>query len=258
MLGSFMYSFIPPVYTLKSRILTKSERISWLIIFPIFLTFVTLVMNGSIIDLLLHFFAVMSFYEIGYLFNDFITTQKEENPTLRAGGYESSFYKNFKFHVVIRLLFGLIISGGYFLQDNYGLFLIQIAILITYYFHNTLRSRWNIFSYFFLVTERYLGVVFFIEPTISLLTVLFCFPVCRTLEHACKKKYGLIWLKNIINDTDLFRVKYYLVLLLVSFFLFIFDLSPIVYVYLVLYFFVFRTLAYLARNKVKRNKHQAY
>lgn len=253
-----MYSFIPPVYTLKSRILTKSERISWLVIFPLFLTFVTLMMNGSLVDLLLHFFAVMSFYEVGYLFNDFITTQKEENPTLRAGGYESSFYKNFKFHIVIRLLFGLGISGAYLLQDSYGLLLVQVAILITYYFHNTLRSRWNIVSYFFLVTERYLGVVLFIEPTVSLIAVLFCFPICRTLEYACKSKYKVFWLKNIISDIDLFRVKYYLLMLSVSFLLFFSDLIPITYVYLVLYFAVFRVLAYLARNRVKRNKHQAY
>lgn len=254
-----MFNFIPPYYTFKSRILTKSERISWFIIFPAFLFLVQYQYTHSFGKFIFSFIAIMCIYEVGYLFNDFVTTKKEINPTLRSGGYESPFYKDFKVHIFMRVVLGLAISLYYavYLNEIY-LAMFQSIILILYYFHNTIRNRFNVVTYFFLVSSRYLGVIYFLDQGLIFIIVLLVFPVCRTIEHSCKKKYGFIYLKKIVGDADIFRIRYYFLLSFCLLTLYLFNFIEIEYLFFSLYFLIFRSFAFIVRNKVKRTKHQAY
>lgn len=251
-----MFNFFPVFYTFKSRILTKSERISWFIIFPLYLFTFQYFSYDETLGFLLSFLGILSIYEVGYLYNDFITIRKEVNPTIRAGGFESTFFLHFKYHVLFRLFFGFSLS---FYLHSYHLFIYQVALLVTYYLHNTIRNRFNIITYLFLVSERYLGVL---SPLgLSLLDCLIVtasFPICRTIEHSCKKKYQFSSVQKFVGDVDLFRIKYYTVFLSASLFLYLLNLVSLLCVISSLYFFLYRTSAFFARSYVKRNKHQSY
>lgn len=254
-----MFDYLPLSYTFKSRILTKSERLSWFVIYPLFLFLFVYLFELSFVYFLLYLFSIVSVYEVGYLYNDFVTTKKEKTPTLRAGGWEGAVYNNFHCHVVIRILlsYAIAISIFIFYNDFYLLVVIS-AILLTYYFHNSLRSRLNVFTYFLLVSERYIGPIVFFKSLPAFFIVLLCFPLCRTIEHSCKKKYNFNFIKNLVKDPDFFRVKYYtFISFLVLGIIFIFDWN-IEYLILPVYFLVYRTLAYYLRGFANRNKHDSY
>ena len=88
-----MYKFLPFEYTFSTRIKTKSERASWFIIFPFFLLLITILNTdaNNWLKVLFAFLACMSSYEIGYIYNDNVTTAKEVNPTERTKEFPSNF-----------------------------------------------------------------------------------------------------------------------------------------------------------------------
>lgn len=250
-----MYKYLPLSYLFSSRILTPAERISWFIIFPFFHFSIIYLFNVNLIHFMILFFGIMSVYEIGYLYNDFITVKNEKNPTIRNclkdGFTENNFnkIKNYRFGISIFLI---LIEIIYF--HSYFLLLFTFLIIVAYYFHNTLRSRLNIISYFFLVSFRYIAPISFIQDINLFLFIIIVFPILRTLEHACKLKYKLNLLQELIGDLDRFRIIYLSGLTFICLSLYIFDMININYLLLSLYFLIFRFMAYLVRNKVKRQK----
>ena len=79
-----MYEFlIPGYYLFYSRIKRKSELLSLLIVYPLFLfVFIGLILNNIswayIFTFIISLMTWFSFYEIGYLENDAITIKREE------------------------------------------------------------------------------------------------------------------------------------------------------------------------------------
>ncbi|WP_157231621.1 wbuO protein [Cecembia lonarensis] len=193
----------------------------------------------------------MSIYEIGYMENDAITINKEKEPNIRIEKEDITFIQgNFKMIIALRiLLLAIICNLVYF----FGLLSLEKILLLCgyiglsrlfFYLHNTIRSRWNIATYFVLCVLKYYLVVwvfmdwdFGIEPY---LIVLFSFPILRTIEHSVKKKYELERIQNAVGSLDTFRVMYYSVLLLITVFGFLFFGSGIRWVYSIGFFFVFR------------------
>jgi len=254
-----MYRYLPFEYTFRTRIKTKAERISWLIIFPLFLAFLSLleIESGHWIKVLFAFLIIMSSYEIGYIYNDNITVLKEKSPTERT----KTFCNNFTYQKGIAscfVWFIVLISTYYLLYDDfftYYLISVFFVIQIVFFAHNRIRNRFNIITYLLLVSCRYLLPIFlFVEPTIAVL-VFFTFPVCRTIEHACKLKYGLYYLYEYITNFDLYRVLYYSLMST-----FVFMITEIDIFYLTLYFFIYRFLTYIFSRQAfaKRNKHGSY
>jgi len=254
-----MFNFIPLYYTFQSRIITKSERVSWVLIFPLFLLLISLSFNLNVYIFILSFLCVMSIYEVGYLYNDIITVKKEIAPTIRIKNEMDGFKKSFYLHIIFRVIISVSISIWIFYLTNSGyLFYAILCVSLFYIVHNTIRSRINIISYFCLVSARYIFPVFLIVDSSLLIFLLLIFPICRTIEHACKKKYNLNFLMQLVSNIDRFRVKYYFFLLIIYMSLFLaFDIK-LAYVLFALYFLIIRLLSSKLRNVVKTNVHKSY
>lgn len=248
---------MPLSYTFSSRIKTIGERISWVLIYPLFLAWVIYLTNESFILFLLSFFITMSNYEIGYLYNDVITTKKEEKPTIRHNAYiENNFHKIVLSRFFFCLLGLIFIYYHYSLEDSLTIAFLLILTQIVFYIHNTIRSKANILSYILLVSLRYSTPIFFALNTQLFFTIFLIFPLCRTLEHACKKKYNIIPLQILIKKPDVFRVFYLLVSTILLYFIFGYS----IYIKVILYFLVIRIAALIASkfSTFKRNKHHSY
>src|SRR5690606_23702956 len=196
---------LPGYYLFYSRLARKSERISWLVVFPLTVLLVNMLAapnNSALISgiFLLSFLSWLAVYELGYMENDVFTIDRETNPTLRISSEDIAWIKsNFYKIVSIRLLLFLLLTCllWYFFADQFSLAYYFATIGLTrlaFYLHNRLRSRWNILTYFLLSSGKYLFlalILFQLELPLLLLALHLAFPLPKTLEHACKVKYGL-------------------------------------------------------------------
>lgn len=257
---------LPGFYLFHSRIKRKSEILSLLYVYPIFL-FLYMFLWGDftfwnyVVTFLIGLFVWLSFYEIGYFENDVITTKNEVNPTLRISEEENVWIeKNFFKIISGRILMGCIGTLLLFTIAKYFNFHVDIPFFIiavivarvAFYFHNKVRSRWNIMTYFFLSSSKYLSLPLLFYPNLPhfsllLFSVLLIFPIPRTLEHAAKIKYNVKPLAKFIANLDLFRIKYYS--LLATFFGLLYWLTTNIYSLYILsgvcWFLMFRLFIYL-------------
>lgn len=185
----------------------------------------------------------MSVYEVGYLYNDVITTKKEDKPTLRASSFQEKYYS-------ILVLSRLVISFLLFvLFDLDPIFLLVLfSILLTYYLHNSFRSRFNIATYFSLVSLRYIGPLFVLPFDWKYVVfIVLVFPIPRTIENACSHKFRLRGLQSIVGDFDLFRVYYYsfLAFTITTVYLLFDANSLLALVYMSFYFLCVRVFSFL-------------
>ncbi len=200
--------------------------------------------------------AWMLIYEIGYLENDAITIQKEVKPNIRIPREDMVFMqKHFIGVFGFRLLFFSLVMGFvYFL----GLLPIHKIIIFVFFvgfargmfwLHNTIRSRLNIITYFFLCVSKYfvLPYVFLefeygIEPYCILLL---SFPILRTIEHAVKSKYQIVQLQRLVVPLDKFRAIYYGLLFLIVVFFYFLGFLDVVWIWSLGYFFLFRLATFI-------------
>lgn len=258
--------FIPGYYLLYSRLKRKSEIVSLLVIYPLYIgmllfNFTDIEIGKLVILFITAWFAWIAVYETGYFENDAITIKKEVNPTLRMPSHEITWVQqNFMLLHLVRFLMafgflGLLLWLSDNVLTNTDLLSFVICIFVArvfFYFHNSIRSRWNILTYVLLSSTKYLSL-FFLFHTHLLHTpelfycVLLTFPLPRTLEHAAKTKYGLEKIQNLIGNLDQFRFKYYLLGFLISLSLYYFEVaaSAIVFVVSFGYFLFFRASTFL-------------
>lgn len=244
--------FLPLGYFYISRI-KKIQRLLWwlstyffpIIIFSSFLESINIVYNVC------SFILFNMFYEFGYLYNDFITSKRESNPTLRISPeLHRNLAENLHAIVIVKF-FLLIISVSIFLNlyldslsDVYYSFMVFVIFLV----HNSLRGRVNIMTFFALYFAKG-NYLLFINEQYSLINILFVlifFSLPKTIEYSFKNRFSL-W-KNAIN-IDEFRFYYYafifLIVFLVSFYIgdFRYVVIPLIYI-----------VAYLFFTLVKKNR----
>lgn len=259
----FLYSMLPVSYTFSSRIMTSHERVSWCLIYPIFLLFTFLVYGDvnlvNIVCFVLTVVATVALYETGYLYNDFITVKNEKKPTIRENRHfkKSNLKKYFVSRVsVVALVIYLI---PLFLEDSYIVLLVSSLVLATaFYLHNTVRSVLNVITYFLVSSSKYVvPLILFVDLDV-LIAVILAFPLIRTLEHSTKIKYNLIWVQKRIENFDVFRVYYYVFFLVLFLYLKVRVDSNLFLIFL--YFFIIRISILITMQfiKVKRNRHSGY
>ncbi|MBS9525605.1 wbuO protein [Litoribacter alkaliphilus] len=257
-----MFRFIAPFnYLYFSRLRIKAEVYSLIYIYPLALAVYLFGFYGQSISeqgILFILLLVMWMlpYEVGYMINDSITVDYEKYPNRRISQNDVSFIrKNLPSIMLIRFgLLGAIV--GVIMVTNLmewtkmvycGIYLALVSI--AFQFHNRIRSRYNVLTYFVLCVLKYWFPVYFIlgfefgfEPYIILL---FSFPVLRTIEHSVKPKYELLNWQAIIGPLDTFRAIYYgsglLSVFIAGFFL---KMNPI-WLYVFTYFFLFRAGIFL-------------
>lgn len=254
---------IPYYYTLKTRCKDKISKITYILsnIIPIILYNITILKEEKLIYIFLNSIFVLcsyiSIYEIGYIYNDVITIEKEENPTLRLKSKDLNIIKEnleniFLSKVFISIFLMIIIKLIAQKINIFLYFILCISTLLVYYVHNNVRNtKINYLTFFLLSTLRFftpISLFLFKESIfIYLFDIVVINSLIRNFEIIGYKKYYVKNL-NIYLRRHGFRVIYYI-------FLIIFNLvnnKGIVY-----YMLFYRTLIYILnffRNYLKKGK----
>lgn len=270
---------IPFKYSVVTRLSPLQDRVSWVLIQHLPILYLVAV-GGQVADLparcvvaALAMICMQTFYEMGYIQNDVLTTRSEAAPTLRLPAPLLEFgANNFASIIVIRVAIGSALLAAFltlaWLSEtavNAALFAtVLLATMMAFHLHNSTRSRWNVATYFLLASGRYGAVPVLLAPEglvviYALISVLMV-PLVRTLEHACKPKYGLATLSMVMIPFEKSRVIYYLAASVTYF-----SVTPstpqlLLPGFVLVYLLVYRcaVLFVVSRKMVQPTKHQAY
>lgn len=215
--------FFPFGYGISTRAKTVVSKISLVcLIFVPNLMYSYYSANEQInpFHFILAFSILYSAYEIGYIYNDVLTTRFEQKPTKWLAPEKVIFVEK-TYEIIIGsrvcwIAFGLYILS--FIGDyNIDYFMFSLAVLhIVYGFHNYYRDKRNILTVFFLQVIKYgaLPILFGSKTTIWYITAgIIQIGLVRTYEYAGYKKFISISKEESI---DIRRVLYYLFLLIVA------------------------------------------
>ncbi|MCL6261248.1 wbuO protein [Aquiflexum sp. TKW24L] len=188
--------------------------------------------------------------------NDALTIRHETNPNIRIP-QKDILYIQHNFYKISGIRYGILVIVVWLiflfnLLTHLQIYIFLVAVGLgrtAFYFHNLIRSRLNILTYFVLCVVKY-----FVIPAIFLgrnygfepyLIVLLSFPIIRTIEHSVKGKYKLETFKKRLGSLDGFRVKYYGVLLILSLVLVLnYGFSQLL-IYSIGYFFIYRVVIFV-------------
>ncbi len=220
--------YIPLYYLINTRLKTKMEIFSWNLIFilPQFLI-TSYYLNYKLDFFFLIFFISQlifhSLYEIGYIENDIKTVNKEKNPTIRLDKKSFFYVKNNYINIIswkyFTITIFLIVLHIINLNQINEIFFYPFIILLIinrlfFYFHNKLRNRFNIISFFMLATLKYIfPLLLFVDVNTLLYPVLLSvitFPLLRTIEICTLKRFNFKNFSKKITNLDKFRILYYL------------------------------------------------
>jgi hypothetical protein len=219
----------PFAYGFKTRAKALTIKFSCvgLILIPNYLfSFFSSGRSLSIPFFLLAFTALYSAYEIGYIYNDVLTVRHETKSTKWLPENNQKFVNNmYEIMIAARVLW--IIIACWILSFNYSLtrifaFLFILAWLNLFYgFHNLFRDRRNIVTMLLLQFVKYGGLVFLFGQGAATLTYICCgiveIGVTKTYEYALDKEF--IKNKPLIDNVDVRRVAYYLILTVIAVFI---------------------------------------
>lgn len=251
------YKFIAPLgpfFYLYAK--TKKEKISWCLYF--FATFIstTFFYDVQIIAVCISILLIYSAYDIGYIYNNAETIKSEDNPTLRFSELDLKFYednKTFIYSIKILTSISCAFLLYFFYDYAFSMWLICIVMLIGFfYIYNSMRGLSNFYLQFLLSFSRFtfpLFILTYYNFSVFVFSLL-VFPLPNFLERTKIKKNNLPF---IINNTDLFRSLYYLVLLIFTI-IFSFKINNWQWgwpLFICCYFFSYRTFFYIL-GKVNR------
>ena len=196
---------IPFSYGWATRAQTVLDRLSFFIIWIIPVWFVcgmpvSLRFAAGVI-------AEYSLYEIGYLFNDYFTAKKELSPNHRLPrGKREKIGKHLIQITAARIT--IVILSLIYLKAQF--FAAALAFTgVAFSLHNSIRSNWNILTYFLLCLSKYLALPALFVPGLlgeACLVLVLSFVLPRTIEHASKPKYRVPFLKTL--EPHSFRAVY--------------------------------------------------
>ncbi len=243
-----LFFFVPFCYFFKTRLIKKSNKISWFFIYllPILLVIFSEknVNLSSVLSVFMYILSVYTVYEMGYIWNDTETIKNEKKPTRRLTVTELDFYEeNKKLIYLSRLLLVLIFSLYFFGSNIYYFLLFNIfSILFLYVLYNSIRGVLNLPLHFLLVCFRFVTpVVAF--TSISFIWVVLLFPVINLLERASENRFGLYFFNDfLLSDKKRGRYVYYLIL----FFILLLFNAPFSILITVVFLFFYRFASYEA------------
>ena len=262
--GVLMF-YVPVLYAIRTRFLkrTKLGIFFWFAeyLFPVLLSLLLANIEPiSIFQMLLSVVCVYCFYEIGYIQNDCETIKKEENPTLRLSEDELKIYERNKWNIYMtRGVLGILFSMYYIQQGIPSCILLPVlwGIIPLYLLYNSMRNRLNQYLVLFLMVYRY-GVPFFLYTHFYwncylLLLIIISYPIPTFIQICAKEKRGrcekwALFFVGSYNKRELFRLKFYLLLIVGVGVLAFLNQVHLYYVILPIYFFLFRIGSYSMRK----------
>lgn len=262
----YLFTIVPFLYFLKTRLKGKVQRVSWVFVyfipsFILFNYFAPLVEFKNIVLLIISITLINYIYENGYLQNDIKTTKKEKNPTLRLSLEEmQKVDKNWNKIVFLRVVVSLVlIALFYFVSDDIsltlGLFIISLSLQILYLIYNSIRNICNLILILPINYIRFYGFIIsfvsIVELPYFVIFSLFLYPVSKFLEFTNQPRYNLQKIANIVGNVDTFRIKYYLSITIVSLLVFIQTNSYIYFLIVSIYYLLYRLGTYYMINQSK-------
>lgn len=222
-----LYPYIPYAYFLKSRLVTRFQRVSWFFVYfvPIIIFWLIYDPGVSVIYLIASYVVVNIIYENGYIQNDNFTIKKESNPTIRIPYADIEFIqKNSRGIFVFRLLTIFLFLFLVFCFSDWYVFLLFLALSsalqVLFIFYNNVRSRVNLFLILPLSYLRFYAPVVALclaEGRSDIVAFLFfLYPLPKFLEFIKNPKYSLPKISSLIGNIDNFRVVYYFSFLVLS------------------------------------------
>lgn len=201
----------------------------------------------------LGYLAFISAYEIGYIFNDLVSTKYELNPRRRLKNYDPSWTEILAL-VLIKFFFFLSIS--YFLVikfDNikvWGALFIMLGIV--YYAHNTMKYKpFKVLTFIQLAFVRILAPIILLLPhhklPIVIISYFLCYILYRTLIYMESK--NILELEN--RRSLKFTAGYYVILLPVLAFM-SYYFSSIIPFSMGLYYIIIWFIIYKIGNEISK------
>ncbi len=263
--------YLPFYYLFFSRLKTKIDLISWMIIFIIPQFFITYMytdfsLGAFVLLFLLSQIIFNTLYEIGYIENDISTVENEKIPTLRLDEESNNYIKTnyskiiyFRYFTVLVLMGLLYEVNSYFgLELNMIDFIVLLVLnRIFFFFHNSIRNRWNLVTFSVLAVTKYIfPVVLFVDIESMIYPIILSiivFPVLRIIEHSSHKRYAFVKYAKAIGNHDRFRIFYYFFFLTLFICLYFFSIllqnDFIVAIIILIYFLLYRVASYLLLKK---------
>jgi hypothetical protein len=217
--------------------------------------------------------AFIAVYEIGYIENDTVTIKKESTPNMRLYAKDYAFFEHHYNRVILSRVGAVVLAlvglWGLSALLNVTLYLFPFVLTLLaaraiFAAHNTIRNRFNVVTFAGLSILKYSALLFLFVPLSQIATpfvlAVTIFPLLRTTEHACRERYGFVWLQRVVGDLDAFRVKYYSTLLVLALLFYVWVPNELFFSALLmhLYYLLYRVGCYIAvyrgnYKRVKRN-----
>lgn len=253
-----MKYLIPFSYMIKTRYPSLFYKTAFILVYflPIFL--VCGYYHADVAGLIIALIGINCLYEEGYLDNDLITSRYEKTPTLRLKREEKLYFeKKYLLLKAVRIavfLITVVFLMGKDINSAKTLLLGGAALTLSYAFHNTIRSEWNILTFSALVVLKYLVPILCcqlegreIEKAFTAVFTVICIP--RIFEYSLKysRKY-----KKLLDRKEIMRFLYYFLLLCITAVWFLTKKEQGPMMVLVVYYFIFRTIDVLRSVRRRR------
>jgi hypothetical protein len=264
------YVIVPYAYFLKTRLAGLFQKISWVFVYFIpvgflYFQFADIRHVADHLLLIIGFLLINYVYENGYLENDIATIKKEKDPTLRLPAADievlgKSLSTIFLIRSVVILI--LLIAYYFFISDSSDiqrpadLWILLIVLQILYLVYNRIRNILNLLLIWPLSFIRFFGFIIPFIPGEQLLVFIIMasllYPLPKLLEFTRRERFKLKLLSRIVGNIDAFRVKYYIIVLLLC--VIIKFVYPRIYIYPYLiisaYYLLYRGAGlFLIKNK---------
>lgn len=261
----YLFSVLPFLYFMKTRLKGKIQKISWIFVyfipaFILFYNFISISIDNFVL-LILSLTFINYIYENGYLQNDIKTIKRENDPTLRLSLEEiENIDKRWNLILILRSLICLSLLFLFYifsknLEFTMILFLIGLLLQILYLIYNSIR---NFFNLILILPINYIRFYGFLIPFVDekslwlfLLCTFFLYPFLKVLEFTKQSRYKLEQISRFIGIIDIFRIKYYLLIFAYFLILNIFYDGLNIYICLAFYYLIFRILSFYILQKKK-------
>lgn len=262
----YLFTIIPFLYFLKTRLKGKVQRVSWICVyfvpsFVLFNYFASLIEYKNILLLVIGITLINYIYENGYIQNDVKTTKKEKDPTLRLAIEEmQNIEKNWSQILFLRGVISLVlIALFYFISSEISqtIVLVSVALFLQflYLIYNSIRNIWNLILILPISYIRFYGFIlpFVVSANLFefLIITIFLYPLSKFLEFTKQPRYNLGVISKLVGNVDSFRVKYYSILVLISLFIFFQNQDYIYFLSISVYYLIFRIGTFYVMKKSK-------
>lgn len=216
--------WVPPAYLYQVRLGTPWKMLSWLFIYLMPCAFYGWLwqscdMSGAPVFVLVTL-AVVTIYELGYIFNDTVAIHKEHQPAIRLYEENMVYFRRHAWGITAaRAGMSAAFLAALPAVSPYAMYTIAavIAIIPIFVLYNLWRGKWNVLLYPVLLFSRYVPfLVAYGSPAGAYVLLFLSVPCLNMIERYSMPRYRFALIRLIIPDEKaktMFRVWYYAVVI---------------------------------------------